>query len=342
MRSRKNKTKWILRLIGPLLFIALVISRINIGEALNVASNARIGLLVIAIFVFPLPIPLRAWRWKLLMDKYAIHYGWSDALVFYLVGYAGQFFLPTGLGDSIRVLYLIEDSYSVRQSFVTIVWDKSFEIATTLLFGLLGAFVFPAFLELDRRTLTLFLLAFVLPAFIVIGFRHRAQRKISQIARSYLSKQARRVALSVTSDLINDFRRITVVEIGAFLLMSLGIGFIHYFSFFMITLSLGLDLSLVQVLATMGIMGLATNTPFLSLSIGGIGVRDGALYVLLTALGRSAEAAIALSVLILFTSALWHVVALGAWLKRPVSVNEIMRRMRAAAKQRPNLDHPQI
>jgi hypothetical protein len=56
------------------------------------------------------------------------------------------------------------------------------------------------------------------------------------------------------------------------------------------------------------------------ISIAGIGVRDGTLYALYNAIGKSKEAAVALSTLMLIQFTFWSIVGLFAWIRRPLDI----------------------
>ena len=64
MRILKNK--WLLRAIGPALFI-IIIARIDLAQLADLLANIQLLYLVPALLLFVPLVFVKAWRWQLLM-----------------------------------------------------------------------------------------------------------------------------------------------------------------------------------------------------------------------------------------------------------------------------------
>lgn len=321
-------TKWIGRLLFPIVLLSVLIFRLDKEEILRAILSADIALLLWAAFLFAIPIPLRAWRWQTIMKASKIHCTWRDAFLFYLVGYAGQFFLPTGLGDTIRIFYLIEDGHSSGTSLATVIKDKLSDYFSYLAYGLLGFFIFPAF-EITGNIKWVILVFMIFSAFIIVFLlRHRLQNLLRRKFNNLVNKQITRLALKTSTEVWRDLRETSLSQAFIWGVVSLLIALIHNLSFYLISLSLGLQLSYLQVLGIAGILNMILSTPIITISVGGFGIREGILLTIFSILGRSAELAISFSFLIFAISIFWHITALLAWMFRPINFNDLTNQLR--------------
>jgi uncharacterized protein (TIRG00374 family) len=337
---RKSKARklvnWLWRLSVPAALLGFLILKLDAQKILEAILSARLDLLLAALVLFALPIPLRAWRWQLIMRANGICWRWRNIFPVYLVGYSGQFFLPTGLGDTVRVFYLVEAGYPPSRSFVTILIDKFSDYFSYVLFGLLGFFIFPAFHIAGGRELALVTLTLFAATLSIYYLRRYLRTALKERFNNLINKQAARLAIRSIAEVWQDLRRVTFKQAVIWGLVSIVIALIHNSSLYLLSLSLELNLSYFQILGIIGLLNMILSAPLLSVSVGGFGIREGILVMIFSILGRSAESAIAFSFLMFAISILWHGLTLLAWVFHPLNLKNLNLQARTLISGKPD------
>lgn len=135
-----NKKKWI-RLLGTVLFVAILLLQVDLGEVLA-AFREFSPLLYLWVFVlFLFGMFISSIRWKILLASQDIHVGLGRVFRFYLLGYIWNFTLPSSMGGDIVKIYKIigEDTGKQKATGATLatVMDRVLGLfAMVLLIGL--------------------------------------------------------------------------------------------------------------------------------------------------------------------------------------------------------------
>jgi uncharacterized protein (TIRG00374 family) len=265
-------------------------------------------------------IVLWSWRWRLLLKSYDIHYSLLKAIELYLIGMFAGFFLSNSLGAFIRGFYAKEDGYPVSEAMMTIFLDKTLEITSLLVFGVLGLFVFPSLLP-QRWVIWAAIIGLICGGAAVIWiFRGRLGKWFSKKLDTRLNRHFPHIEGTPFSQLYKGLQAITLLSWVQLNLVSLAGRFLHYTSVYILARGLNIPLSFLSVVAIMSLVGIVVALP-ISLA-GGLGTRDATLVGLFTILGQSSEAAISLSFLILVCSLGWIIIGMLLWLRHPLRWSE--------------------
>lgn len=326
--KRRSLISWLWRLFLPAALFGFLLFKLDAQRILEVILSANADMLLAALFLFALPIPLRACRWQLIMRTHGIHCRWRDGFLYYLVGYSGQFFLPTGLGDTIRVFYLVESGHPPSRSLATILIDKFSDYFSYVFFGLLGFFIFPTFDITGERELALVILSLFVGVLFVFYLRRYLQATLKKRFNNLVNRQAARLAIQSIAAVWQNLRKVTFKQAVVWGLFSIIIAILHSSSLYLLSLSLKLNLSYLQILGIVGLLNMILSAPFLSASVGGFGIREGVLVTIFSILGRSPETAIAFSLLMFAISLLWHSVTLLAWVSHPLNLKNLNQQVR--------------
>ncbi len=154
----KNRLLNLLKIGLSVGLLALLFTRIGIGEAMGAIREMDLGAFVAAFLLFQLGVIIRAYRWEGLLDAVQLHVPLGRLVVLYFVGSFFNTFLPTGVGgDVVRIYELSRDSQRTSESVGTVFVDRL--AGLVVLFGLaLAALPFSGGLitaELKLATLTI-------------------------------------------------------------------------------------------------------------------------------------------------------------------------------------------
>lgn len=290
---------------SALLVAALVVS-IDWTQFSALRGKFAFGPVFLATLVAGITFPLHAWRWWLLLRAQGVPLSlpWSHVVTW--IGNFYNAFLLGGLGgDAARAFYVCRDA-PARQAA---------GLAATLFDRVLGLVVLLSLaavtllLELEtvaRHTELRLLLAFCallslasVAAFLLLIRRPPAwfERRLGKKNTATLADILHRAGASRGALL-------------ASLLLSYAIWLLDFLSVWLLARSLGLPLPFIAVSLAMSVAYAATVLP---VSVGGHGIREGALLGMLALLGllpddAARQLALLLAVLVWATSVLWSLV----------------------------------
>lgn len=242
---------------------------------------------------------LGAWRWWLLLRRAGVSTSFQKIVPSYYLGVFFNNLLPTSMGgDVVRIIHLKLRGLSTRVLVGSAMIDRIVGLSTVVLMGTVSIMFSPDIrLSVNNRAFLLILvgLAFALlwlmltPAFI---------RLIEMIAHRYRHTRIRKALLDVIV-LCYSYRSAKasiLLALGITLVMQSLVIMIYYY----LGTGIGIQLPLITYFAIIPIVFLAASIP---VSIGGLGVREGALVGLLVSANIDIQHAIALSLLYLLV--LW-------------------------------------
>jgi len=115
--------------------LALLFTRIGIGEAMGAIRRMDLRAFAAALSLFLLGVLIRAYRWQGLLEAVQLRAPLRRLVVLYFVGSFFNTFLPTGVGgDVVRVYELSRDSRRTSESVGTVFVDRL--AGLVVLFGL--------------------------------------------------------------------------------------------------------------------------------------------------------------------------------------------------------------
>ncbi|MEN9935653.1 MAG: hypothetical protein RLZZ387_2232 [Chloroflexota bacterium] len=294
----KKLSRWLLRLIGPLLLV-FFLWRSDLGAIATSLAALAPWLLAASLALAPLFILVKSWRWELIMRELSLRPPRLAYLaVLYTIGlYAGGV-TPGQSGDFIKGWYLRNRGLPLGPSLFSILLDRLFDFFVMALLSLLGlvAFidVFPPEAQGAVRAVTVGFAAAVVvltPALMARGPREWALGRLTPLlpGRVRASAERFREQLGQLSLRPGPFALLllsTALSAGSTMLR-----------IWLLYLALGLaDIPLIEIIGSTALIAILQALP---ISFAGIGVRDAVLVAVLARHGHPPELAISLSALFL-------------------------------------------
>ncbi len=283
----------LLKAAVSLLLLALLLTRIDLGQLAETLRGVAPGLLGLAVVIFLLCNMVSVFKWRLLILAQG-----SPVPYFYLTSlfYIGLFFnnfLPTNIGgDVIKAWKLARMTGRGAEAASSVVLDR-----VTSTFALLLIALVPALVELRllgprmaAAVITMFVLAVLV---IVLLASERAVRRLGRfpLLRSDPFGLRRHVKDFYYS--LYEFRD-RKGTLAAVMLASLVYQALHILTVYFIALSLGIELSLVYYFLFIPVVMVVSLIP---ISLNGLGMREGAWVILFGQVGLSSAEAFSMSIL---------------------------------------------
>lgn len=294
MKEGKRRLLYLaLRILASVLLLALLLWQADLAQLSDLFSSIRF---------WPLAIGLCAWfghllllneRWRRLLLAQEIQVPYSRLLVYYMISFFFNNFLPAGLGmDVTRTVYVAREKSRGSEVFASVLTER--------ILGMVGILIF-AFVALmfylntpEGRFFALLVLAIMLAtaAFIALflkrGLLPGVRRRIAAIRFLGLGERAKQFYEAL--QLYRKRCRSVLWAIGISLFVQGFLVVINYTA----GLSLGFRLPLYSHLVYIPIISIIAIIP---VSINGIGVREWGYVFLFGLVGLSSGEALSLSLL---------------------------------------------
>ena len=285
------------------LLVGTLVWSIDWHQFAGLRGKFELGPVVLATLIAGLAFPLQAWRWWFLLRAQGLTLSLHWAHVVTWIGNFYNAFLLGGLGgDAVRAFYICRDAPA----------HQAAGLAATLVDRILGLVVL---LSIAALTLLLKLEAVALhPELRFLLVLCAVLSLASAVAFVLLLRQppgwlARRLGAAHTATLTDILLRArsSPSTLLAALASSYVIWLLDFLSVWLLARSLGLPLPFIEVSLAMSVAYAATVLP---VSVGGHGIREGALLGMLALLGllpteQSRQLALLLAVLVWAISVVW-------------------------------------
>jgi uncharacterized protein (TIRG00374 family) len=280
--------KILIRMLGPVLFLSILIFLIDIDQLKHILRLVRYEYLLLSLCPVPLIIGVRSIRWRRILAVFGMTFSFWDCFRYNFVEIVASV-VVSAVAPFIKVFYLCRNGHRFAKASIAVATDKAFDYLLPVLFGIFSCAIIYFQSDPDMGLLWLLLLTgFVYKPFKVFSLRFlprfipkRLKQKVSRPG-SHLQEYIKQIVLSL--DLLT-------------YLLSI-VGFLLYFAaVHTLNLGLGINLNFSQIILIMSMTSLITAIP---ISFLGIGTRDAALIVVFRWFGHSAEEAISLSIALLW------------------------------------------
>lgn len=284
-----------LRLAGPLLFVALLVWAVDLGDTARALIDAEPVWVVACILAFHGVMLARAARWASVhalfqLGRLGLMYNLRLA---YATGVAALV-VPQFISPFARFAMLVQDGYPRARSGAASVLEKVGDLITYLAIGVPGLLYIAV---LEGHVGYAWLGAGVALASLAAGWtmRGRVLGAIDVVLRRFESPEEPSAARDLEHAVdARNFARLT-----AFVSTSLATGVLQLVAAYFAARAVGLDLSFIYVAAAWGIVAL---TMLLPISVNGLGTREGVYVALFAAQGVAREDAFAVSLLVVAAS----------------------------------------
>ncbi|MBW2977072.1 flippase-like domain-containing protein [Candidatus Woesearchaeota archaeon] len=254
-----NTFKIIFKSIVSIALLLLVFRFIGIGKIYNELLNTNLCYIAVSVFFVVFQVLFKAIRWNTIIQIFNRGLGIASSSTYTLIAHAFGIITPGRLGEFIKAKYLADKiSIGYLKSFLTVVIDKAFDIATTLLFVLAGfSFLNKEIFFTNYSAFALFLYIFVL----VLTF-------------FYLGKILKLISRFIPRKYKNNFKTLKIsreIYIKSLFFSILIWATLCIQAFFIIR---ALNIPQVTFYVILSIVPLMALSSMLPISIGGVGVRE--------------------------------------------------------------------
>lgn len=275
--------------MSGLLLLALAMT-LDLQQILSVVRQANLAFLGLALLIIILIRVLMAWRWQVILKTYQLPVSFRELISIIFVSNTLGHFLPGGVGADLIRGHQISKKYQhqqIAEVSATIILDRLIGFLSMFLLALTGALS----IGLQDSSSDLIMLLIVLNIAFIIGFFtvyclhgwfDRIAPTQGKIARIW--KKFSKLIEACTN--ISKIRKILLPIFAISVLVQLS----RCLVFLFIYQSLGEFVSLIYYLAFIPLVFVLMLLP---ISIGGFGVREGALLYFFSTVGVASEVSVA-------------------------------------------------
>jgi len=309
--------RWILRLIGLLLFI-VILRKIDLIKIFMIFSKSNMPMIFFCIIINIIIIYLiRAYKWKILLASQKIKISFKEAIIIFFASLFIGSVTPGRIGELIRIYYIKRKGFSLGKSSVSIFIDRIQDIIFLVIMGILGLAIF---LSIFKKQVMI--ISGTLIIVIVLSIVFILNKKIRLFLYNFfinflLPNQFRKSFKKNINDFVFDLSRIKYLILIKTFLLTLLAWFTYYFILFSIAKVMNINMPFIYFVACLSISSLVTILP---ISFSGIGTRDIIFILIFSKFGLSSESAVAFSAVILFTYVLTTFFGLISWLYNPIKM----------------------
>lgn len=263
--------------IGLIIF-GYILSTIDLGKLLINVQNANFAFLGLAVLAVILNLIVRGLKWQTIIKHYGKAPSLFESVRIFCIGTMIGFLTPLKLGIFIRSAYL--KHLGLQKAIASVLADRVTDIIFVCFIAMLSIFALNlevVFMPSQKIIMLFLILIAAITAFSIKRFRS----KIRDMAYETLSA-------------INNKK--TIIPL-AFLTPAAFLGTVLIY--YLIAQSLGINLSITFLLMVVSITILIETMPITFL---GLGTREAGMIFMLAMKGISAESAVTLSLLYLFTN----------------------------------------
>ncbi len=291
--TKRRVLKLLVRVIGSAGLLAVLVYMIDLAELYALVGRVDPYWLAAAAIILVGLRFLMALRWHYILSRHDIPAGLAEAIRVTFLATTLTPLFPGGLGgDVFRGFYIVRKYGKAAAVAATVLLDRAVGVYSMLLLASLGAVA----AWWMGRTVGLFFVLVLLQILIVFGWGGAVffRRKVAgwRPSSSLLGKiQRQLVAVLLNLTDLPLLRRVVPGMIVLSLAMQMG----RCLVFLCLFRAFGVDLAIVYYVVYIPLVFLASMMP---VSIGGLGVREGALVVFFVDLGVPIEICVATGILL--------------------------------------------
>ena len=235
---------------------------------------------------------LLAFRWKILLAFHNFHFSSFVLAKYYIISIFFSLFLPSIVGgDAIRWYYLHDHGVKHNKVLSSILYERFVGIISLAFFASFNLFMDFEIVESDIVKITIIIILFLCCALFVIFLNFYKLSKWIWTTDTLSRFKSTVKFVENLKDYSQNMRVVIYCLILSLITQLMGILAVYF-----ISLSLNSSINFFYFITFLPIVWLISMIP---ISIGGLGLREGAFILLFTSIGMSKEMAIAISALIL-------------------------------------------
>jgi len=268
-------------------------------ELTPIISKLDITIFASAFFTHLIAFLVMSMRWWLILNSCGQHVPYTQITSAYYLGLFSNNFLPTAMGgDVVRIVKLRSIGLSTNQLIFSTLFDRIIGLIAIIIMGLIGINFSNSIHESIGEQSLLFVniisfLAFTL-FFVFLSSNIREKLFNFVIHKFYFWKKLNNF-LSYCRDNLVIIKNTKILSVSV--LMSLVSQLLVILTYYLISRSLHVELSLLDYVLIVPVVALFSSLP---ISVGGLGVREGIMILLLGTVGIQTSSAASITFLYLF------------------------------------------
>ena len=292
-----KKIFFLLKLILSLCLIAWIISKVNLGEITNIIASAKIHFLLIGILWLLLDRVLMSYRWNILLMAKNIRIPFPQIVKIYFVGTFSGNFLPSSIApDAVRAYFASKYDSKTSDILSSVIVDRIlglFSLGVLAIFSLL--FVYRERGEINLKSLSVILGIFFLIALLIFSERVFKIMPASKLRQYMTNAEGGFIWKNIVKidNSCNEYKNYNRV-IQRALFLSFVIHVLSILAVYVLSLSINLEVSLIHLFLFVPLINILIMLP---ISIGGIGVQEGAFIYFFSKIGISSHGALTVALL---------------------------------------------
>ena len=295
MKSDKSqKISFIARVLISFSLIFLLLRQINTAGISTLLGNIRIDFFILLLLTMILDSVVMAWRWIILLQAKEIRVPLMRIIKIYFLSTFVGIFIPSSIGaDTIRAYSLAKYTARTADSVSSIVVDRILSLFALLLFAFIGILFFYDGIAGKSVLYLLLILALGFTVALLLLFNRDLARRFRTVLagreQSWIFRSLKGLYHSIVD---YRYRKRYVAQVA---LLALFIQGLRIFTTFYAAMSLNLHFPLIVFFIYVPLITIITLLP---VSVGGIGVQEGAFVYFFTRVGMSSLEAFTLSALL--------------------------------------------
>jgi uncharacterized protein (TIRG00374 family) len=312
----KQKRGILVRLVLSVVLLILLFSRIDINHVLDDLQNVNIPYFIIGLAIFWGYLVLWSYRWQLFLRGAGEAIRLGELFQTLLIGFFFSMFLPTVVGTDAGRMYELSRERENKTGVVsTVLLDRVVGLISTVIMASL-ALLIGGYRYIDN---------FIIPVVIVGSLLLLVVGWVLFFNRRFMHQFDWVIRLSIINRFQDSIRSLyqalyLLQQQPRLLIMTLLISFVmqtmEIMSVVLLAVALGLKINAIHFFIFMPIIWILITIP---ISIGGLGVREGAFVFFLGQVGIHSGHAITISLLYYFYSVIVGVVGGIIWFRTSVT-----------------------
>ncbi|HIE44112.1 MAG TPA: flippase-like domain-containing protein [Candidatus Omnitrophica bacterium] len=265
------------------------LGRKNLQEFPTYLQNASYSLLAVAVLLFFIGVTFSALRWKKLLEVQDIELKFGGAFSLTFIGFFFSNFLPGVVGgDAVKFYYVARNSHKKSASLASVLLDRILGLSALIIIAFISLLFGLRLSEIQEIVPFVFGLFILLLISLLLFFNLKNFSGLERFFRIKFLNLGERIKRFLDAlSLYRGEKRILCLALFLSLIIQTLMVVITYF----ISLSFHLDISFLYFLLFVPVIILIMSVP---ISISGIGVREGAFFLLFRTVGVSEIDAVAL------------------------------------------------
>jgi len=294
----KNLVKLLIKVTITLGMLVYVISLVDKDELLPLLAKVNPLYLILALTAHLVAFIVMSGRWWLILIYSGEQIRYKHVLPAYYLGLFCNNFLPTSMGgDVVRIAKLKSEGLNFQQLIFSTLADRVIGLISIIIMGILGInFSISIRNNIDDQSLVFINIASTIAILLFLAAFNARLR--SWILANLVQKLI--PWTKINNFLVYCHQNLSVLIANRIMpvsiLLSLVSQLLIVVTYYLISLSLGVNLSFLDYVLVVPVIALVSSLP---ITVGGLGLREGALVFLLGTIGVSTALGVSISLLYL-------------------------------------------